>query len=142
MTARIENVPVSPPLNIDHANKRVGINNTVANTNSKLKVIGDSSNEYAMDVYSATAITASVESMIRFKQDASGHSKPAVLIADNGTGHILQLDTTKSGLLLPRLTTAQKNAMTTPTAGHLIYDTNLGKLCVYTGAAWEAVTSA
>lgn len=39
-------------------------------------------------------------------------------------------------------TTTQKNAIATPAAGMVIYDSTLGKLCVYTGAAWETVTSA
>jgi hypothetical protein len=38
------------------------------------------------------------------------------------------------------MTTAQKNAIVTPAAGLVVYDTNLAKLCVYT-TAWETVTS-
>jgi hypothetical protein len=37
-------------------------------------------------------------------------------------------------------TTAEKNALT-PTAGMLVFDTTLGKLCVYSGSAWQTVTS-
>ena len=29
-----------------------------------------------------------------------------------------------------------------PAAGLLVFDTTLGKICVYTGAAWQTVTSA
>lgn len=38
------------------------------------------------------------------------------------------------------VTTAQKNALTA-VPGQLVFDTTLGKLCVYTGAAWQTVTS-
>ena len=38
------------------------------------------------------------------------------------------------------VTTTEKNALTV-TAGSLVFDTTLGKLCVYTGAAWQTVTS-
>lgn len=38
-------------------------------------------------------------------------------------------------------TTTQKGNIATPAAGMLVYDSTLGKLCVYTGAAWETVTS-
>lgn len=40
----------------------------------------------------------------------------------------------------PNYTTAQKNALSA-SAGQLVFDTDLGKLCVYTGSAWETVTS-
>jgi len=46
-----------------------------------------------------------------------------------------------SYLQLPSLTTTEQNALT-PAAGMVIYNETLGKLTVYTGAAWETVTSA
>ena len=45
----------------------------------------------------------------------------------------------------PSYTTTQKNALTTAlvvAAGTVIFDTTLGKLCVYTGSAWQTITSA
>jgi hypothetical protein len=54
----------------------------------------------------------------------------------------LQADSTTQGFLPPRMTTAQKVTLAaTATAGLMIYDTNLNKLCVYTGAGWETITS-
>ncbi len=53
---------------------------------------------------------------------------------------ILDLSTTTQGLLLPRMTTVQKNAISSPVSGLMVYDTTLGKLCVYT-TAWETITS-
>ena len=41
-----------------------------------------------------------------------------------------------------KVTTAQKNAIPTPPAGLIVFDTTLAKLCVYSGAAWETITSA
>jgi hypothetical protein len=38
------------------------------------------------------------------------------------------------------VTTTEKNALA-PEAGWVVFDTTLGKLCVYTGAAWQTVTS-
>jgi hypothetical protein len=55
---------------------------------------------------------------------------------------ILQADSTTQGFLPPRMTTAQKVTLAaTAVAGLMIYDTNLNKLCVYTGAGWETITS-
>jgi hypothetical protein len=53
----------------------------------------------------------------------------------------LSADSTTKGFLPPRMTTTQKNAIATPAAGLMVYDTNLNKLCVYT-TAWEIITSA
>jgi hypothetical protein len=53
----------------------------------------------------------------------------------------LQVDSTTKGFLPPRMTTTQKNAISSPATGLVVYDTTLNKLSVYTGAAWETVTS-
>jgi hypothetical protein len=53
---------------------------------------------------------------------------------------VLDCQSTVGGFLPPRMTTAQKNAIATPAAGLMVYDTTLAKLCVYT-TAWETITS-
>jgi hypothetical protein len=54
----------------------------------------------------------------------------------------LQVDSTTKGFLPPRMTTTEKNAISTPATGLVVFDSTLAKICVYTGAAWETVTSA
>jgi hypothetical protein len=54
----------------------------------------------------------------------------------------LQVDSTTKGFMPPRMTTTEKNAITTPATSLVVYDSTLNKLAVYTGAAWETVTSA
>ena len=54
---------------------------------------------------------------------------------------VLQADSTTQGFLPPRMTTTQKNAIASPAAGLVVYDTTLGKLCVRGAAAWETITS-
>lgn len=54
---------------------------------------------------------------------------------------LLTMASTSKGFLLPRMTTTQKNAISSPAEGLEIYDTTLHKKCVYTGSAWETVTS-
>jgi hypothetical protein len=39
------------------------------------------------------------------------------------------------------MTTAEKNAISAPAAGLMVFDTSLAKLCVYSGAAWQTITS-
>lgn len=50
------------------------------------------------------------------------------------------LDTTK-GFTFPIFTTTEKNAIVTPNIGAVVFDTTLGKLCLYTGVTWQTVTS-
>jgi hypothetical protein len=38
------------------------------------------------------------------------------------------------------VTTTQKNALSA-VSGQIVFDTTLGKLCVYTGSAWQTITS-
>jgi hypothetical protein len=56
------------------------------------------------------------------------------------TSAMLSVTSTTKGFLPPRMTTTQKNAISSPAAGLVVYDTTLKKLCVYT-TAWETITS-
>jgi len=53
---------------------------------------------------------------------------------------LLQVDSTTQGVLFPRMTTTQKNAISSPATGLVIFDTTLGKLCVYS-TTWQTITS-
>jgi hypothetical protein len=53
---------------------------------------------------------------------------------------ILDVQSTTKGVRFPNMTTAQKTAIT-PAAGTVVFDTTLAKLCVYSGAAWQTITS-
>lgn len=54
---------------------------------------------------------------------------------------ILDVASTSKGFAPPRMTTTQKNAISSPVEGLIVYDVTLHKLCVYTGSAWEVITS-
>jgi hypothetical protein len=60
----------------------------------------------------------------------------------NSTGSInasakLQVDSTTKGFLPPRMTNPQKNAIATPAAGLVVYDSTTNKLCCYDGSTWN-----
>jgi len=57
------------------------------------------------------------------------------------TNAILDLQSTTKAFIPPRMTTTQRDAIGSPSAGMVIHNTTTGKLNVYT-TAWEAVTSA
>ena len=48
----------------------------------------------------------------------------------------LQIDDTTRGFLPPRMDSTQKNAIATPAAGLMIYDTTLNRPCFYNGTSW------
>ena len=53
---------------------------------------------------------------------------------------LLDVQSTTKGVRFPNMTTVQKTAIT-PSAGTVVFDTTLSKLCVYSGAAWQTITS-
>lgn len=54
---------------------------------------------------------------------------------------IVDVTSTTLGFKFPVMTTTQKNAIVSPVAGLVIFDSTLAKLCVYSGAAWQTITS-
>jgi hypothetical protein len=49
----------------------------------------------------------------------------------------LQVDSTTQGVLFPRMTTTQKNAIASPAAGLVVYDSTTNKLQCYNGSTWN-----
>ena len=54
------------------------------------------------------------------------------------TSAITQTDSTTKGALIPRMTNAQKLAITSPANGLLVYDTDLTEISYYDGFTWQS----
>jgi hypothetical protein len=67
----------------------------------------------------------------------------SVGIGTNAPNASAQLDITSTtkGMLIPRMTTAQRTAIAAPANGLMVYDTNLASFYFYNGTAWAAVNS-
>ena len=88
---------------------------------------------------------------IVFSTTADGASSPTERMRITNAGNVgigvtaptakLDVQSTTSGVRFPNMTTAQKNAISGPQAGTIVFDTTLSKLSVYSGTAWETVTS-
>lgn len=76
---------------------------------------------------------------VRLTIDANGNV--SIGDASANAAAILDVDSTTKGFLPPRMTTAQRDAISTPPAGLMIYNTTTNKLNVRTASSWEAVTS-
>jgi hypothetical protein len=75
----------------------------------------------------------------RLRIDSTGNV--GIGTASPNASAILDVQSTTKGVRMPNMTTTQKNAISSPAAGLMVFDTNLAKLCVYSGAAWQTITS-
>jgi hypothetical protein len=65
---------------------------------------------------------------------------PGTVPADVVTSQLTVNSTTK-GVLLPRMTTAQKNAIVSPAEGLEVYDLDLHAKCFFNGTVWKTVAT-
>jgi hypothetical protein len=75
----------------------------------------------------------------RMRIDANGNV--GIGTSSPASSAILDAQSTTKGVRMPNMTTTQKNAISSPATGLMVFDTTLAKLCVYSGSAWQTVTS-
>ena len=51
----------------------------------------------------------------------------------------LEVSSTTGGVIMPRMTTTERNAIASPTNGEMVYDTDLNKFYGYANNAWTAL---
>src|SRR5262249_4218576 len=51
---------------------------------------------------------------------------------------LMDISSTTQGFLPPRMTTTQKNAISSPATGLTVYDTTLGNFSIYNGTTWAS----
>ena len=117
-----------------------------SNNNSQIKLM-EADDSYGFTVRNTAASGLSI---LRHNADATGTT---ALFIDRDTGNvgigttapnasaILDAQSTTKGVRFPNMTTTQKTAISSPAAGLVVFDTTLAKLCVYSGAAWQTITS-
>src|SRR6187549_3862364 len=85
--------------------------------------------------------------VIAIYSDAQTNTFPASGAAGIGTTSpdascLLEVKSTTKGFLIPRMTSAQRNAIPSPAAGLLIYQTNGTVGFYYYNAGWKALSPA
>lgn len=58
-----------------------------------------------------------------------------------GTSAVLDVNSTSKGLLPPRMSTQERDSITTPAEGLIIFNTNSYALQIYNGGIWSSATS-
>ena len=78
--------------------------------------------------------------------DICGAAPTAVALAQTTAGSVdpsatFEVESTTKGFLLPRLTTTQRNAITSPATGLMVFNLSTGSLNYRTATAWESLGS-
>ena len=88
---------------------------------------------------STGVVTVGTNNTERMRIDSSGNL--GIGTSSPSASAILDAQSTTKGVRMPNMTTTQKNAISSPAAGLIVFDTTLAKLCVYSGSAWQTITS-
>ena len=83
------------------------------------------------------AFTINTNNAEKMRVDANGNV--GINVTPNASA-LLDVQSTTKGVRFPNMTTTEKNAISSPALGLVVFDTTLAKLCVYTGA-WQTITS-
>ena len=90
--------------------------------------------------YSAAGATGTTSANLVFSASPIFSGSVGIGATPNASA-VLDAQSTTQGVRFPNMTTTQKSAISAPAAGLVIFDTTLAKLCVYSGTAWQTITS-
>ena len=108
--------------------------------NGVLQILNTGTGEFRLQASGAAPMTFFTNATERIRiHESTGNVGIGTSSPDASA--ILDAQSTTKGVRFPNMTTTQKNAVSSPAAGLVVFDTTLSKLCVYTGAAWQTITS-
>jgi hypothetical protein len=100
---------------------------------------GGTARDMAIGTNDAKFLILATSATERLRVSATG--EVGIGTTSPSTKALLEISSTTKGFLPPRMTTVQRDAITSVPAGLMIYNTTTNKLNVYT-TAWEVITSA
>jgi len=129
----------------DDTNKRLGVGTNVPSTSLHVKGSGSTFATNSLLVQSSSGTD-----LLKIRDDGQITCAGAIQAAGFvGTAYgnfgsqsydpsvVLGAQSTSAGFLPPRMTTTQKNAISSPASGLMVYDTTTNKLCCYNGTSWN-----
>lgn len=111
-------------------------NNSGQSADSRVWLTGAESGSYTI-----SPSTDGGSSSSKFNINRSGQVLIGGAINTAAASGIVEIKSTTQGFLPPRMTSTQRDAISSPAEGLMIYNTTTHKLNVYTGSAWETITS-
>lgn len=93
----------------------------------------------------ANGVRLAASRQLSWSATGAAYQSADIGLSRNAAGFLEVNDGTtgnKAGMKFNGYTTTEKNAIASPSEGMVVYDKTLHKLCVYTGAAWQTITSA
>jgi hypothetical protein len=110
--------------------------------NGSATVLGFNNAPFTLSDTTVLGSRTTTQSIVMLRPGSSGANHGNVQVVANGITPVtifqaaLQVDSPNQGFLPPRLTTTQKNNITTPPAGLIVYDNTLNQLSYYDGTIW------
>lgn len=133
----------------------MGVNNSAFNDNESynvgkaedVNIIGAGQDMYVSNSNATKSLKLCTGAIVLDGTTSANVRMEITAIGNVGIGgtpsasNILDVKSTTLAFSPPRMTTTQKNAIASPAEGMVVYDLTLHKLSIYTGAAWETITS-
>jgi hypothetical protein len=108
---------------------QLGVNNT------RTFQLQSNATETLLGTGTATPLIFTIAFNERARIESNGNFGIGTGASINASAKV-QIDSTTSGFLPPRMTTTQKLAIGTPAAGLMVYDTTLNQMSYYNGTLW------
>ena len=132
----VENSAGTDLLKVEDGGKVVAGTGATTNANGTFNVL------HKITDSTTRIFTVSRDSVLRgIDINSGGSTKISDSSGDQSFSHnttaVLEVSSTTQGFLPPRMTTTERDAITTPAAGLMIYNTTTNKAQCYNGTAWQ-----
>jgi hypothetical protein len=143
-------------LNTANDDVTLHVKNSFTGKNSNVKInsgnAGDGTIQFAEDniIQSILRYDGGLD-LLYINNGALGADKHMVINGDGGIGinndspdasSILDIESTSKGILIPRMTTTERNNIATPATGLQVYDTDTKSFWYYDGTSWKETGAA
>lgn len=133
-------------LHISTTSPSIRLTDTTPATNTVSQVWADSDAVGAL-LLAADITNVGTDPFISARIGGLGSSDEKMRIDSDGNVGIgtaspsapLEVSSTTGGVIMPRMTTTQRNAIASPANGEMVYDTDLNKFYGYANNAWTAL---